>query len=101
VYMWLVPDTEAATGEVHLMIQQQIQNLVSVTDDMSLPIEWFLWARWALASDLATGQPQAIMDRCANFAEGYRKLLEDWDVEDAGTFFTPDRRMVAKTGAFR
>jgi len=101
VYLWLVPDAQAATGAAHVLIQQQIPNLVSLTEDMTLPTEWFLWARWALASDMASGQPQAVIDRCLGFSEGYRQALEAWDVEDAGTFFTPDQRMGSRTGAFR
>jgi len=101
VYLWLVPDTQAATGSVHLLVQQQVTGLVSLTDAMTFPMEWFMWARWALASDMASGQPQAITDRCANFADGYRRALEDWDVEDASTTFTPDQRASYNRGAFR
>jgi len=101
VTFWLVPDSQAATGTAHLLIQQQAPNMVSLTDAVSFPIEWFLFARWALAHDLATGQPQAVIDRCQAFAEGYRVALEDWDVEDASTSFAPDQRAVYNTGAFR
>ena len=101
VTFWLVPDTQAATGTAHLLIQQQQPNMTSVTEDMTLPQEWFLWARWALASDLSSGQPQAIMDRCGSFAEGYRNALDSWDVEDASTTFVPDQRAAYRTGAFR
>ena len=30
--------------------------------------EWRIALRWGLADDIATGQPQAIMDRCAQRA---------------------------------
>lgn len=101
VYFWLVPDATAAAGTAHLLIQQQVGNVVSLTDDMTFPLEWFLWARWALASDLATGQPRAIMDRCLTFAEGYRSALQGWDVEDASTFFTMDPQSGYSTRPFR
>lgn len=101
VTMWLVPDSQAATGTVHVLIQQQVQNLVSLNDEMNFPQEWFMWLRWALASDICTGQPQAVVDRCTAFAEGYRMALEAWDVEDAATIFTPDQRAAYRTGAFR
>lgn len=97
VILWLVPDSTAATGTVHLLIQQQVTNLVSVTDTMTFPLEWYMFLRWALAADIAVGQPEAVIARCQNYAEGYRKALEDWDVEDASTRFTPDTR----AGGFR
>jgi hypothetical protein len=101
VYFWLVPDTQAATGVAHLLIQQQVSNIVSLTDGMNFPLEWFMWLRWALASDLSTGQPAIIMERCSVFAEGYRNALENWDVEDAATSFAPDQRVAYQSGAFR
>ena len=57
--------------------------------------------RWALADELSTGQPQAIMDRCERKATAYRQALEDWDVEDAPTSFTPDQRALYATSSFR
>ena len=92
VSVWLVPDTTAATGALHLLVQNQITQAIALTDNIMFPIEWTMYLRWALADDLATGQPAAIMQRCAAKAEGYRKVLEDWDVEDASTQFTPDQR---------
>jgi len=101
VTFWLIPDTQAATGSAHLLIQQQMTNMVSLTDSMSLPQEWFMWARWALAADLASGQPQAVIQRCMGYAAGYRDALEDWDVEDAATSFAPDHRSSYSRGSFR
>ena len=101
ITFWLIPDTQAATGTVHLLIQQQMTNMVSLTDTMSLPQEWFMWARWALANDLSSGQPLAVQQRCMSFASAYREALEDWDVEDASTSFAPDQRASYTRGAFR
>ena len=101
VFFWLVPDAVAATGTVHLLLQTQVTNFVSVTETMNFPIEWRIALRWGLADELATGQPQAIMDRCQQRAENYWAMLEDWDVEDAPTRFTPDQRASASTGRFR
>lgn len=92
VSLWLVPDATAATGTVHVLLEQQVTNLVQITDTMAFPQEWFLALRWALADDLSTGQPVAIMQRCSQKAEFYRQALEDWDVEDAPTKFEPDSR---------
>lgn len=92
VFFWLVPDATAATGTAHLQLQRQVVNFSSVTEDMDFPIEWKLALRWGLADELAGGQPQSIMDRCQQRAMAYRTTLEDWDVEDAPTRFTPDRQ---------
>jgi hypothetical protein len=101
VSMWLVPDTQAASGEVHLLIQQQVSNLVSLTDSMNFPFEWFLALRWGLADDICTGQPQAIMTRCQMKAAIYFNALEAWDVEDASTRFTPDSRRTGGASTFQ
>jgi len=101
VFFWLIPDATAATGLAHLQIQNQVTNFILVTETMNFPIEWRIGLRWALADELATGQPQAIMDRCQMRAQSYRTMLEDWDVEDAPTRFTPDSRSQYAAGSFR
>jgi hypothetical protein len=101
VDFWLTPDTTAATGTVHLILQQQIENFTGLTDALTFPIEWIMALRWGLADDISTGQPQAIMDRCTAKATVYRTALEDWDVEDASTRFTPDVRGMSSQGGFR
>jgi hypothetical protein len=92
VFFWLIPDVTAATGTAHLLLQTQVTNFISVTETVNFPIEWRIALRWGLADELATGQPQAIMDRCQQRSLMYRTMLEDWDVEDAPTRFTPDSR---------
>lgn len=102
VFFWLVPDATAATGTAHLLLQTQVTNFISVTETMNFPIEWSLALRWGLADELATGQPQAIMDRCQMRAETYWAALEDWDVEDAPTQFQVDQRLTSNNyGRFR
>jgi hypothetical protein len=101
VTFWLVPDAQAATGVAHVCIQQQVSNLVSVTDTMDFPPEWFLALRWGLADEICGGQPAAIMERCAAKAMIYRNALDDWDVEDASTSFAPDQRSAYAAGNFR
>jgi len=99
VFFWLIPDATAATGEAHLLLQTQVTNFISVTETLNFPIEWRIALRWGLADELSTGQPQAIMDRCQQRALTYREMLENWDVEDAPTRFSPDSR--AMTRSFR
>lgn len=101
VSFWLVPDATAATGQAHLIIQQQATQMVSLTDTTAFPMEWAMGLRWGLADDLATGQPQSIMDRCERRAKAYREALEDWDVEDAPTSFAPDQRSLYAANSFR
>lgn len=101
VFFWLTPDTQAALGTVELLHQVQVTNFIQVNETMNFPIEWRIALRWGLADELATGQPQAIMDRCQQRAATYRTMLEDWDVEDAPTRFTPDARSQYYSGSFR
>lgn len=101
VYVWLTPDAQTATGTFHPILQYQVAQVASLVDNMNFPIEWFLALEWQLASQIATGQPQAIMDRCERFAEFYTTKLEDWDTEDSSTFFAPDTRTMNHVGRFR
>lgn len=101
VYLWLTPDAQAATGVVHLIVTQQITQLVQLNDTMSFPVEWYLAIMWEFAKQISTGQPQAIVDRCEKMAEFHIQTLEDWDVEDASTSFTVDSRSQNTMGRFR
>lgn len=100
VFFWLTPDSNAALGLVHLLTQVQVTNFISITETVNFPIEWRIALRWGLADELATGQPQSIMDRCAQRALAYRTALEDWDVEDAPTRFAVDTQG-RQGGSFR
>lgn len=101
VTFWPTPDTEAATGTAHLLLQTQITNPTELDETMNFPEEWRMALRWSLAADLATGQPDAIIQRCEQKAEYYRTMLEDWDVEDAPTQFQPDPRSQYAASSFR
>lgn len=92
VHCWLVPDATAAAGTLHVVGQVQIPNYSLVTDDLtvSFPQEWAIALRWGLADEICTGQPEVIMQRCAQKAEQFRRALDDWNVEDADTRFTPE-----------
>lgn len=100
VYLWLTPDTTAATGFVHLLIQQQVGTVSMLTDTMNFPQEWFLTLEWTLASQLAIGQPESIAQRCDAQAQFWLTTLEGWDVEDASTFLAPDTRTMAQLNRF-
>lgn len=86
--LWQTPDTtEAANGQVHVLVQGQATNPIELDETMSFPEEWRMALRWGLADDWSTGQPQSIVERCAMKAEQYRVALEDWDVEDSDVKF--------------
>lgn len=101
VSFWLTPDTTAALGTAHLMTQRQVTNPIMLNEAMEFPIEWRMFLHWGLAAELATGQPQAVIDRCEGKATTYRAVLEDWDVEDAETSFQPDSRYGGGQSSFR
>jgi len=101
VFLWLVPDTTAALGTVHLIIQRQVPNFTTTATATMFPPEWAIALRWGLADEICSGQPQPIMDRCERRAKSYREALEDWDVEDAATRFQPDSRMTYASRSFR
>jgi hypothetical protein len=99
VWFWLTPSAAfAALGQCHLIIQQQQQQAITLTETLVLPQEWFLWLMWAIADEICTGQPDAIMERCAQRAAFYRDALESWDIEDAPTQFAPDTRFTYQSG---
>ncbi|MHB8413921.1 MAG: hypothetical protein ACYDB1_00805 [Acidiferrobacteraceae bacterium] len=91
INLWLTPDaTTAANGTVLVWVQGPVTNFVGLTDAMNFPTEWGMWLHWALAADVATGQPDSVITRCEQRAERFRQMLEGWDVEDAATQFVPD-----------
>ncbi len=92
VSLWNTPDAGAATGTVHLLLETQATQLITIQDTMGFPIEWYLPLQWLLAAEIATGQPDSIVLRCEQKATFYREALEAWDVEDAPTRFEPDSR---------
>lgn len=92
VRFWKTPDINEAVNSVVMLTQVAAPNAINLQEDMKFPQEWRIALRWGLADDISTGQPQAIMERCAERAQAYRAVLEDWDVEDAPTSFAPDMR---------
>lgn len=99
IRLWQVPDAAAATGSVELMVQDRVTNLIKLTDSINFPQEWFIALHWGLADEICTGQPEQIVQRCANKANAYRVALEDWDVEDGSTFWQPS--VQGRTSSFR
>jgi hypothetical protein len=102
VYFWNAPDVfTASNGSCHLMLCNQVNNFINLTDQMNFPIEWGLLLEWGLANQISTGQPAFIVNRAKQMEAEYRETLEDWDVEDAPTNFTPDPRNIQQAGKFR
>ena len=101
VHVSATPDTQAATGLLQVLVQGPVAQVSAISDRVDFPIEWFLFLRWALAADIATGQPQAVIDRCEGKAMQLRQVLTDWDVEDAATLFSPSGQSGFSASAFR
>lgn len=92
VSFWNTPDAAEAANTAVLLVHKQADNPFNLEADVGFPQEWRLALRWALADDIATGQPQAIMDRCQQRARTYMEQLENWDVEDTPVMFAVDSR---------
>lgn len=87
VSLWKIPDDTAATGTLHALVQTQATHLISLTDSMVFPPEWYAPLHWGLADEISTGQPASVIARCQQKATMYRNALEDWDVEDVDVRF--------------
>lgn len=99
ISFWLVPDTEAATGTAHVIMRRPITYVSGMSDLINFPQEWYMALSWGLSDELATGQPMSVQQRCMARAESFRRALEDWDVEEASTSFSPDtERMQGGSG---
>lgn len=94
ISFWLVPDSTAALGTAHIIIQQQVTRITSLTDIINFPDEWLLGLQWMFAAQICTGQPSAVIARCEQKAMYYKERLQDWDVEDGSTTFQPDAQML-------
>ena len=99
--LWLVPDATAAVGTVQVLVQNPVANGVVLTDTVGFPNEWYMALHWGLGAEIATGQPQEIIARCDQRAEMYRRMLEDWDVEDAPVTFQPNLMQNVRPSRFR
>jgi hypothetical protein len=98
VQFWPVPNAQAvAEATLELLCQTQPTAPVELTDELGFPVEWYMYLRWALADELATGQPEAIVARCAAKAGYYKEKLEAWDVEDGPSRFQPDLAHAARS----
>ena len=65
LYLWLSPDSVAIQGSVHVILQQQQPNAVSLMDTLQFGPEWFLYFGWHLAHELSQGQQLAVQKKCA------------------------------------
>lgn len=101
LYLWMVPDTTAATGTVHAVLRKQAANVTISSDSPQFPPEWAIALRWGVADELTSGMPETVQMRCQQRAQAYRQALEDWDVETAETYFQPDPRVATGSQNFR
>lgn len=101
VTFWNTPDATAATGTCHCIMRTAPTTPTVSGDTAGFAPEWVIALRWALADEIAIGQPDSIQQRCAQRAGAYREALEGFDVEDAPTFFQPDDRSRYFQNSFR
>lgn len=101
VNTWQLPDASEVMNTLHLVIQGQVGNAVSLLDVVDFPVEWILGLKWGLADEVCTGQPAAIVSRCETRAKMYREALEDWDTEGVPITFSPDPQGQYSGGKFR
>jgi len=101
VNTWQLPDASEVQNTLHLVIQGQVGNAVSLLDTVDFPVEWMLGLKWGLADEVCTGQPSAIVSRCQQRAQMYREALEGWDTEGVSITFSPDPQGQYSGGKFR
>jgi hypothetical protein len=101
VNTWQLPDSSEVQNTLHLVIQGQVGNAVSLLDDVDFPVEWIMGLKWGLADEICTGQPAAIVSRCQQRADMYRNALEAWDTEGVPITFSPDPQGQYSGGKFR
>lgn len=99
VYIWPTPDATAQLGTVHLVLQQQVAQGVSLSDNIAFPPEWYLCLMWSLADELAIGRPQSIQGKCSVMRERYTQEAESFDIENTAVYFTPDTLMGGMGGS--
>lgn len=99
IHLWLIPDSEQVNnGAVHMVLRKKAEHLVNLYEDMTFPTEWYLALRWALADELATGQPSAVQQRCAIRANSYIEALQNFDIEDVPFRITADQSWTQRSG---
>jgi len=94
LYLYVVPDTNAATKTIELKAHRQIQDMDAATDSFDFPMEWFRALKFALAADLGIdyATPERHMRRLEKYAAMAFDKVSGWDVEQASVSFMPETR---------
>lgn len=96
LYLWNIPDTSAAAGTLRVTLHAPAATL-TLSTTTAFPPEWVMYLRWALTADLASGMPVEVVQRAEGKAAQYRKILEDFDVEDVAVRFQPTYPQYARS----
>ena len=95
VYLYLTPDSNAATNyEVIMVVQRPLEDISASGDYPDFPNEWMNSLVWGLADQLAiefsvpANHRQEIMMK----AEKYKEQVSSWDTEAESTLFIPNVR---------
>lgn len=91
-FVWNTPDATEGLNTLQLHVRHAVEDIQNLNERSQFPAEWRIALRWGLADEICTGQPNAIMQRCAARASAYREALEGWDVEDSPTTWAMDSR---------
>lgn len=83
------------TRTVHAVMQRQIYDMVSASDNFDLPQEWLRAVKWGLADELSIeyGADKDIIQLVAMRAAQFIEECFDFSVEEASVYFTADLQM--------
>lgn len=93
LYVWPVASASiAATAELRLTVLRRMDDMVSSTDDLDMPQEWFQAVIWNLADDLETEYPvndARLAGKIERKAALLKANLTAWDNEPASIYLQP------------
>lgn len=95
LYLYLTPDSYSGTNyQVHIVTQRTIQDAGISTNNLDFPQEWLYTLGWNLAAEIAldNGVEAQKITYIETKAQKLLMEVEDFDIEQTSTFFTPDMR---------
>lgn len=95
LHIYVTPDAfSAGIQQAHLLVKRTLMDAGTSTTNMDFPQEWLKALGWNLAAELLEDYeiPPNKAQRIEMKAEMYLREAEDFDVENASTFFAPGPR---------
>lgn len=92
LYIWPVPDANAATGTIQAVYQKYIQDIADSANTINVPQEWLETIKYGLAVRLAPMYGYPVQERNLLLREYQQMLKEslDWDTEQESIYLQPD-----------